>query len=99
MGYVYQATNWLYTGMTKSRTDKFSEGHARHYAKDETRRQYRTAKHRYVYLVGDRREVRAMRRALRYPVLGAYPKGETEHYNTDNPKPFVGKKLEDDEHD
>lgn len=51
VGYVYQATNWIYTGMTKSRTDKFSEsGHSRHYAKDESRRQLRTAKHRYIYI-------------------------------------------------
>lgn len=53
VGYVYQATNFLYTGMTKERTDKYSEsGHSRHYKADETRRQLRTAKHRYVYLVG-----------------------------------------------
>ena len=53
IGYVYQATNFLYTGMTKERTDKYSEsGHSRHYKANETRRQLRTAKHRYVYLVG-----------------------------------------------
>ena len=50
IGYVYQATNWLYTGMTKPRTDKYSEsGHPRHYAKDETRRVNRSAKYRYIY--------------------------------------------------
>ena len=47
VGYVYQSTNWLYTGLTKPRTDKYSEsGHARHYVSGETRRQKRTAKHR-----------------------------------------------------
>lgn len=51
VGYVYQATNWLYTGMTQERTDKFSEsGHSRHYAKGEMRRQFRSAKHRYIYM-------------------------------------------------
>lgn len=69
IGYVYQATNWLYTGMTKSRTDKFSEGHSRHYASDETRRQYRTAKHRYVFLTGSKSDRRHMIKELRYPVI------------------------------
>ena len=90
VGYVYQATNWLYTGLTKPRTDKYSEsGHARHYAVGETRRQMRTAKHRYVYLVGDRREVKKMRRALKYPIYEKYPKGDSVHYDINNPVPFV----------
>ena len=90
VGYVYQATNWLYTGMTKPRTDKYSEsGHARHYAKGETRRQERTAKHRYVFLVGDKRDVKRMRKQLNYPVIGEYPKGDSEHYDLKNPTPFV----------
>lgn len=90
VGYVYQATNWLYTGMTKPRTDKYSEsGHARHYAEGETRRQERTAKHRYVFLVGDKREVKRMRKQLKYPVLDHYPKGNSEHYSLENPMPFI----------
>ena len=90
VGYVYQATNWLYTGLTKPRTDKYSEtGHARHYAKGESRRQLRTAKHRYIYLVGSRREVRKMREQLRYPVLSEYPKGDSKHYDPQNPTPFI----------
>lgn len=91
VGYVYQATNWLYTGLTKPRTDKYSEsGHARHYNKGETRRQIRTEKHRYVYLVGDKREVKRMREQLKYPVLDKYPKGDSTHYDVRCPKPFVG---------
>lgn len=90
VGYVYQATNWLYTGLTKPRTDKYSEGgHSRHYAEGETRRQPRTAKHRYVYLVGDKREVKQMRKQLNYPVLDKYPKGDSEHYDLKKPMPFV----------
>lgn len=90
VGYVYQATNWLYTGLTKPRTDKYSEGgHSRHYKQDETRRQQRTEKHRYVYLVGDKREVKRMRNELKYPVFAEYPKGDSEHYDIKNPKPFV----------
>lgn len=93
VGYVYQATNWLYTGKTKSRTDKYSEGHSRHYAPGETRRQYRTAKHRYVYLTGNRGDKRHMRRELRYPIIDEYPKGQPVHYDTDNPVPITGKSI------
>lgn len=86
VGYVYQATNWLYTGMTKPRTDKYSEsGHARHYAKNETRRQNRTEKHRYIFLVGNKREKRQMLKKLKYPVIAQYPKGESKKYDIDDP--------------
>lgn len=85
VGYVYQATNWLYTGMTKARTDKYSDGHSRHYAPDETRRQPRTAKHRYVFFTGTKAEKKKLRNALNYPTM-PYPKGDSKHYDTKNPK-------------
>lgn len=86
VGYIYQATNFLYTGKTKERTDIYSEsGHSRHYKADETRRQFRSAKHRYVYLVGDKRTKKQMRKDLRYTVIDEYPKGDEQKYDTDNP--------------
>lgn len=86
VGYVYQATNWLYTGITKPRTDIYSEsGHSRHYKLDETRRQPRTAKHRYVFLVGTKRDKKRMLSQLRYPIIPKYPKGDSRHYQIDNP--------------
>ena len=51
-GYIYQACNFIYTGITKERTDKYSDGkHPRHYNKDEQSeyRRIRSSKHRYVY--------------------------------------------------
>ena len=90
VGYVYQATNWMYTGLTKPRTDKYSEsGHSRHYAPDEKRRQVRTAKHRYIYLVGNKKEKKEMKEELRYKVLSDYPKGDSRHYDTANPIPMI----------
>ena len=81
VGYVYQSTNWLYTGCTKERTDMFSEsGHSRHHGGDSTKRQPRSAKHRYVYFVGNKRERKEMRKALRYEVK-PYPKGDTRRYD------------------
>ena len=86
VGYVYQATNALYTGTggeptlyvtpegvrmthrpghgTISRADAESRGWTRYVA---------PPKHRYVYLLGNKRERRERRALLRYPVL-PYPK-------------------------
>ena len=52
-GYIYQACNFLYTGCTKERTDKYVPNgkHARHYKESDQGkyRKVRSAKHRYVY--------------------------------------------------
>ena len=88
IGYVYQATNFLYTGLSPGRLDILTPGkHTRHYRKmDEyTQHQTRNPKHRYVYLVGGKRERERMRSQLRYPTL-PYPKGDEMHYDTDDPK-------------
>ena len=91
VGYVYQATNWLYTGMTVARTDVYHpEGkHPRHsldYSKNYDMRQTRSAKHRYVYLIGNKRQRREMRKELRYKVYDKYPKGDEIRYDVNNPK-------------
>lgn len=89
VGYVYQATNFLYTGMSAKRVDTYQpEGkHCRNYDKDNHSdlHQTRNPKHRYVYLVGNKRERREMLKELRYPIM-PYPKGESRHYDTDNPQ-------------
>lgn len=89
IGYVYQATNFLYTGISPSRTDTFqpSGKHNRHQEQeDKSIRQVRSAKHRYVYLVGNRRTRRQMRKELKYSVYKKYPKGDEQHYDTAFPK-------------
>lgn len=94
VGYVYQATNWMYTGKTKSRTDKYSEcGHARHYLQGEKRRQYRTAKHRYIFITGDKRQKKKLKAQIRYPCIDEYPKGKSDHYDPENPIAKVGKEI------
>lgn len=79
-GYIYQACNFMYTGITKQRTEKWTEGnkHSRHYSNDEQGefRKIRTAKHRYVYFcTSDKKIKRAWAQELRYPVC-PYPKGD-----------------------
>ena len=81
VGYVYQATNFIYTGCSKERTDMWSpSGHARHHCGDPSKRQHRSAKHRYVFFCGDRRQVRELKAALKYAPQ-PYPKGESRHYD------------------
>lgn len=82
-GYIYQATNWVYAGKTKRRTDKYVEGnkHSRHYDKDalELVRKVRSAKHRYIYFCCNKRLKKAYLRSLNYEIF-PYPKEELKNY-------------------
>jgi hypothetical protein len=84
IGYVYQATNFLFTGTTKERTDMFAgEGkHSRH-ATDPSVRQFRSAKHRYIYFHGTKTDKKILRKSLKYNVE-PYPKGEIKRYDSGN---------------
>lgn len=76
-GYIYQATNWLYTGKTKARTDKYVPigKHSRHYIdSDNHLRILRTSKHRYVWFCDKKMET-----LLKYPI-SSYPKGTNQKY-------------------
>jgi hypothetical protein len=81
-GYIYQATNWIYTGATKERTDiGFEDGsHSRHYDKniDYSIRKHRSSKHRYVYFIGKLKK--QFIKNLKYDILN-YPKGENKKYD------------------
>ena len=81
VGYIYQATNWLYTGATRKRTDPASNGkHSRHVeCLPEYGRQVRSSKHRYVTFTGDKRFKKALRKKLRWETQ-EYPKGEVKKY-------------------
>lgn len=93
VGYIYQATNWLYTGQTKSRTDMYVPRgkHSRHCGKKEDNpykhlRVVRTSKHRYIYFCGDKTHIKKYKRALKYPIL-PYPKSETQRYELGTKQP------------
>lgn len=81
-GYIYQACNFIYTGCTKQRTDKYNGKHARHGTDNENGiRQVRTAKHRYIYFcTKDKKFKKLWLSLLKYPVL-PYPKGDNKNYN------------------
>lgn len=83
-GYIYQACNFIYTGMTKERTDKYTEGnkHARHYdnATQNGLRKVRSAKHRYIYFATKNKKIKkTYMNNLKYPVE-QYPKGDNDNY-------------------
>lgn len=97
VGYIYQATNFLYTGMSAKRLDTYQPGglHPRAYDKNNHSKlkQTRSRKHRYVYLVGDKRTKREMRKELKYPVIDKYPKGDERPYDPENPVAFEQIKI------
>lgn len=84
VGYVYQATNWLYTGMSAKRTDRVAVGEGRHprtaFDPNGVLIQ-RSAKHRYVFFVGSKKQTKELKAALKYPVQ-QYPKGDTQRYDS-----------------
>ena len=93
IGYVYQATNFFFTGLTAGHKDNYNEGkHNRHNAIDPEKRVMRNRKYRYVYITySSKKKRKELIKDLRYPIL-SYPKGESRHYDTHNPEP--NKELE-----
>lgn len=85
VGYIYQACNFLFTGTTKERTDMAGENgkHSRHNKGIREKRMERSAKHRYVFFVGNKKEKQLLANQLRYEVL-PYPKGESKRYDAGN---------------
>jgi hypothetical protein len=81
-GYIYQATNWIYTGATKERTDIGFEDnkHSRHYDKnmDYSIRKKRSSKHRYIFFIGKLKKL--FIKNLKYKIE-SYPKGENKRYD------------------
>lgn len=88
VGTVYQASNWLYTGLSAKRTNWTVDGVDRHcqtladkFTSAEIRARYgarfsltpRPRKHRYVYINAKGCRRREILSALRYPIL-PYPK-------------------------
>lgn len=88
LGVVYQATNWLYTGLSAKRTDWVVDGHDKHghtwadkYTANEMRQlfgekfrlQPRSRKHRYIYINAKGKRKVELLAKLRYK-QESYPK-------------------------
>lgn len=87
-GYIYQATNWLYTGLSAKRQERYDvnnpDKHSRtiwHQTGVQVEFAYRDRpqKHRYIYFTGSKRQKRKWRKELNYEVL-PYPKGDNTRY-------------------
>lgn len=81
-GIVYQATNFYFTGTSKPRTDIAGKDgkHSRHHLGDRTKRVFRSAKHRYVYINASKKEKQKLLDELNYPIM-EYPKNELSGHN------------------
>ena len=84
-GYIYQATNFLYTGKTKERTDIGLEdgSHSRHYNKNldyKLYRKKRSSKYRYIIFTGTKKQKKLLKKQLKYKIL-EYPKGDNKRYD------------------
>jgi len=92
-GYIYQATNFLYTGLSDKRTEWRMIGSNQHsktivelYSleqrqnnKDKFHMIDRPRKHRYIYFLGDKKQKKEMLSKLNYDVH-PYPKGDNKRY-------------------
>lgn len=86
VGYVYQATNWFYTGLSDKRTEwrkKNSDLHSKTICEQFTIEQRlnnsdfyvvdRPRKHRYVFFLGTKRHKKIFKENLKYEIV-SYPK-------------------------
>lgn len=101
IGFVYQATNFIYTGLSAKRSNWTIEGlenlHGFTIADmsrgQENRAQYmrdtygdkfsltpRSRKHRYIYIVADKKTKAQILKSIKYEIL-PYPKGDTSRYD------------------
>lgn len=83
VGYVYQATNFIYTGLTVLRSDvDTGDNHARHSRDlDNSKRKIRSQKHRYIYFSGTKKQRKILLGNLRYEIQ-PYPKGTSLNYDS-----------------
>ena len=96
VGYIYQATNFMYTGLSAKRTEWREIGSSTHSRtvvgqythKERTDNPDRFAqidrpqKHRYIYFVGSKTHKKQLKKSLNYEVQ-TYPKGESKKYEND----------------
>jgi len=93
-GYIYQATNWIYTGLNAERYEWKSKKepnlHYRNIAEryigidktkvDDLYKVKLSRKHRYVYFLGNRKDKKNMLLNMKYK-KEEYPKGENKKYD------------------
>jgi hypothetical protein len=97
VGYVYQATNFLYTGLSANRVDWTVKGLEHKHSKtlsdgmtlESIKEKYgddfyyteRSRKHRYIFFHGNKTQKKAMNSLLKYEIE-PYPKGNSQKYDS-----------------
>jgi hypothetical protein len=97
IGYVYQATNFLYTGLSANRVDWTVKGLEHKHSKtlsdgmtlESIKEKYgddfyyseRSRKHRYIYFHGNKTQKKKMTGLLKYQIE-PYPKGNSQKYDS-----------------
>ena len=95
-GYIYQACNFIYTGLSSKFIDPKIKGlenqHHATYANGKSNRELkeiygdrlyfeeRARKHRYIYFIGTKKQKKEFLQALKYKIE-PYPKGENKRYD------------------
>lgn len=90
-GYIYQATNFIYTGLTVKRKEWGLKGknlHPRHIDRLNENFEFRdrSQKHRYIYFLGNKREKKEFLKNLKYQIK-PYPKTQNKNYSMDHKVP------------
>lgn len=96
-GYIYQATNWIFTGKTEPRS-KFTDingndvhertiwsrygNESKAIASGQIKKTKQYGKYRYFKFLGNKKQVKEMIENLQYQIL-PYPKGKNRRYNAD----------------
>jgi len=89
-GYIYQATNWLYTGLSAKRTERYDIKNPNKHSKSVTENKNlnyndlavreRPQKHRYIYFTGSKKQNKKWLNELNYQIH-KYPKGINKRYD------------------
>lgn len=105
-GYIYQATNWIYTGLGKGDYEFIKNGRQYHRKniydllgtgsiENAKKHGYEVVKvepkHRYIQLLGNKREVNDMKSKMPFNIE-PYPKGENKRYDASY-KPTIQTQL------
>ena len=90
-GYIYQATNWLYTGLSAKRTERYDIKNPNKHSKSVTENKNlnykdlavreRPQKHRYIYFTGSKKQNKKWLNELNYQIH-KYPKGINKRYDS-----------------
>ena len=97
VGYIYQATNFIYTGLSANRVDWTIKGQEHKHSKtisdgmtlesikdkygDDFYYTERSRKHRYIFFHGSKMDKKIMASKLKYEIL-PYPKGDSSRYDS-----------------